>query len=478
MTRKVIEAAKKLKVIGRAGVGVDNIDLQAATERGVLVVNAPTGNCVAAAEHTIALLCALARLISPADATLKSGGWNRTSYVGASLVDKTFGIIGLGRIGREVAKRAKGLGLHLVGSDPFTSEEAAAALGVTLMSFEEVLAASDFITLHLPLIPTTKNLINAEAIAKMKDGVRLINAARGGIVNETALIEALDSGKVAGAGLDCFESEPLNKHPDSISAKLAKHPKVLATPHLGASTKEAQLDVAVEIASAVRGALDGNMVPTMINAPSMQPALLYALKPRAALCEALGRLAYFMSGKSLHGEVSVEYYIPDAGEDTRYLRAGLVKGLMEEALGLKVTIVNADHVAKNAGVNLSETNHFTAQNIDNEVIVRVKGQPAIAGRVVNGNPHVTQIGRFEVDLRLEGIIMTYSQVDRPGQLGRVGTLFGEQGINISYMTLARDPESAKALVMLGLDSRPNDGLVHKVRDMIDDPEVRPVVVEF
>lgn len=480
MTREVIEKARRLKVIGRAGVGVDNIDLQAATERGVLVVNAPTGNCVAAAEHTIALLCAMARLVGPADATLKSGGWNRSSYVGVSLVDKTLGVIGLGRIGREVAKRARGLGMKVVASDPFTSEEAAAAIGVKLLSFDEALGASDFVTLHLPLIQSTMNLIDANAISKMKEGVRIINAARGGIVNEEALLAALETGKIAGAALDCFEFEPPHKHPDSVSAKLALHPKVVATPHLGASTREAQLDVAVEIASAVRDALSGDMVPTMINAPSIAPELLKALKPRAALCEALGRLAYYISGRMLHGEVSVDYFIPDNSEDTRILRTGLIKGLMEVGLGQKITIVNAETVAKNANLSLTEINHFSTHDTDvnSEVVVSVKDAPQVAGRVINGDPHVTRIGRFEVDLRLEGMIMAYSQDDRPGQLGRVGSLFGENGINISFMTLARDSNSSKALVLYGMDSRPSEELVRKVDEMINDSELRPIVIEF
>ncbi|PXF46832.1 D-3-phosphoglycerate dehydrogenase 1, chloroplastic [Gracilariopsis chorda] len=478
MTRQLIEAAPRLKVIGRAGVGVDNIDISTATERGVLVVNAPTGNCVAAAEHTIALLCAATRHISPADKTIKNGGWDRSKYVGVSLVDKTLGVVGLGRIGREVAKRARGLGMHVIASDPFTSEEAAAAIGVTLAPFEQVLAKSDFLTLHIPLIPSTKDMINADAIAKMKHGARIINAARGGVVNETALLEALDSGKIAGAALDCFEFEPPFKYPDSVSAKLVQHPAVLATPHLGASTREAQLDVAVEIATAVRDSLDGDMVATMVNAPNISPESLKSLKPRAALCEALGRLAYYVSGRMLHGEAIVDYFFPDASDDTRLLRAGLIKGLMEPALGVKVTIVNADNIAKNHNLSITETNHYSSVNMDSEVVVTVRNTPPIEGRVTSGNPHVTRIGRFEVDLRLDGIIMAYSQDDRPGQMGLVGTLLGDAGVNISSMTLARDANSSKALVILGLDSRPSEELVKKVENLINDSELRPIVMEF
>lgn len=478
MTREVIKAASKLKVIGRAGVGVDNIDIPAATEKGVLVVNAPTGNCVAAAEHTIALLTSLCRLISRADATIKNKGWNRSAFVGVSLVDKTLGVIGLGRIGREVAKRARGLGMNVIASDPFTSKEAAEAMGVRLTSFNEVLSSCDFLTLHIPLIPSTKNLIDAEALSKMKDGARIVNAARGGIINEEALLEALDSGKIAGAALDCFASEPPNKHPDSISAKLVQHEKVLATPHLGASTREAQEDVAVEIATAVRDTLKGDMVATMINAPAMAPELLKLLKPRALLCTALGRLAYFVSGSSLQGSVKVDYYIPDAAEDTRILRAGLIKGLMETALGLQVTIVNADNVAKTAGLELTEVNHFAASRAGSEVVITVENAPVIEGRVNNGVPHVTRIGRFEVDLRLNGTILLYSQDDRPGQLGRVGTLLGDNGINISFMALGRCESSSKAIVLYGLDSHPDQRILKEIDEIINDDELRPIVIDF
>lgn len=481
MTRPLIEAASNLKVIGRAGVGVDNIDISAATERGILVVNAPTGNCVAAAEHTIALLASMARLISPADATIKDGSWNRSAFVGASLVEKTLGVIGLGRIGREVSKRARGLGMKVVASDPFASEEAAAALGVTLASFDDVIATCDFLTLHIPLIPSTKNLIDADAIAKMKDGARIVNAARGGIVNEEALLVALESGKIAGAALDCFEFEPPFKHPDSISARLVQHPAVLATPHLGASTREAQEDVAVEIATAVRDSLKGDMVATMINAPAMAPETLKLLKPRAVLCTALGRLAYHMAGAELKGEVQVDYFIPNASEDTRILRAGLIKGLMEPATGISVSIVNADSVAQTAGLNLTEVNHVAAplEPMDKEVRVSVlNGELQIEGRVTQGLPHVTRIGRFNVDMCLSGLIMMFTQDDRPGQLGRIGTLLGENGVNISFMTLGRDDTSSKALVLYGLDSAPKEALVKQISETISDNEVRPIVIDF
>lgn len=481
VTRAVIEASPRLKVIGRAGVGVDNIDIPAATERGVLVVNAPTGNCIAAAEHSIALMCALARKVAQADATIKGGSWERGSFVGASLVGKTLGVVGLGRIGREVSKRAKGLGMNIVASDPFTSGEAAEAIGVTLAPFEDVCKQADFITVHIPLIESTKGLIDARAIGNMKQGVRVINAARGGIVVEEALLEGLESGKVAGAALDCFEFEPPHKHPDSISAKVVQHPNVVATPHLGASTTEAQLDVAVEIATAVRLALGGELVPTMINGPVMSPELLKEMKPRALLAERLGKLAFYLSGGNVGGEMTVTYHLPNPAEDTRLLRAGVLKGVLEAGLGLPITIVNADGMAKQHGLKLTEITKAFVEGTDEEVSIAVKGGPIVSGRVVNDKPHVTGIGSWEFDSDVKGTMIVYSQLDRPGMMGSVGTLLGEAGINISSMTLARDKyfvDGAKALVLLVVDQEPSKEVVEKITDVVDDDYIKPKVISF
>jgi D-3-phosphoglycerate dehydrogenase / 2-oxoglutarate reductase len=483
VTREVIEASPKLKVIGRAGVGVDNIDLAAATERGVLVVNAPTGNCVAAAEHTIALMCCMARKLAVADATLKAGEWNRGEFVGSSLAGKTLGVVGLGRIGREVSMRAKGLGMNIVACDPFTSEDSAKALGVTLGSFEDVMKSADFLTLHIPLIDSTRNLIDAKAIASMKDNVRIINAARGGIIVEEALLAAIESGKVAGAALDCFEFEPPHEHPNSISAKLVALPQVLATPHLGASTTEAQLDVALEIANAVKYALRGDLVPTMVNAPIISPETLKEMKPKALLAERLGKLAFHLSGGNVGGEVTVTYHLPDPSEDTRLLRSGVLKGILESGLGLNITIVNADGQAKAHGLKLTEISYPYVTESSTEIVrVAVKGGPDVYGRIVHGVPHVTGVGSWELDLPLQGNIMAYSQVDRPGMMGSVGTLLGNHNINISSMVLARDgevhKEGSKALVLLGVDELPSESLMAKVDKLVGDDYIKPLVVSF
>ena len=366
--------------------------------------------------------------------------------------------------------------MKVIASDPFASEEAAAALGVTLTSFDDVVSQCDFLTLHIPLTESTKNLIDQSVFDKMKPGVRIVNAARGGIINEEALLGALEDGKVKNVALDCFEFEPPFKYPDSISARLVQHPNVLATPHLGASTKEAQEDVAVEIAMAVRDALKGDMVATMINAPAVAPNLLKLLKPRAVLCSALGRLAYFISKANTQGEVKIDYNIPDASEDTRMLRAGLIKGLMEPAMGIQVSIVNADSVAKTAGLHLTEVNNFTTTPKGSEVRITIKDAPVIEGRVTHDDPYVSRIGRYEVNLRLEGTILLFTQDDTPGQLVRIGTLLGEKNINISFMTLGRN--ESKALVMYGLDSRPSDETVKQIDEFINDDENKPLVIDF
>eukprot|EP00188_Purpureofilum_apyrenoidigerum_P001639 Plantae.Rhodophyta-Purpureofilum_apyrenoidigerum.ctg19218.p1 GENE.Plantae.Rhodophyta-Purpureofilum_apyrenoidigerum.ctg19218~~Plantae.Rhodophyta-Purpureofilum_apyrenoidigerum.ctg19218.p1 ORF type:complete len:594 (+),score=114.72 Plantae.Rhodophyta-Purpureofilum_apyrenoidigerum.ctg19218:131-1912(+) len=478
VTRKVIEAGKKLKVIGRAGVGVDNIDLDAATERGVLVVNAPTGNCVAAAEHAIALLCGISRLLGRADATLKNGGWDRSKFVGVSLVNKTIAVVGLGRIGREVTKRCKGLGMNVIAHDPYTSEEAAQSLGVRLVGLEVAAKEADFMTLHLPLTDGTRNLVDAKLISQMKPSMHIINAARGGVVNEEALLEALDSGKLAGAALDCFVQEPPNKNPESVSYKLATHAKVLATPHLGASTKEAQEDVAIEIATNVRNALNGEMVPTMVNAPSMGKEELVRILPKALLTERLGRLAIGLAGQAAAGEVVVKYHFTEA-MDTRLLRAGLIKGIMQPGVDVQISIVNADGLARKQGLKITEIVVDREPGKDNFISVEMKGAPVIEGRVINRQPTVTRIGNFNPDLRLEGYLLLYVHDDKPGQIGKAGTYLGEKDINISFMTIGRgDVAGVRSLVLTGLDKKPEEYVLKELYDLVGHPELPPVLIDF
>ncbi len=350
VTKEVFAAgAGRLKVVGRAGVGIDNVDLGAATEAGVLVVNAPTANTVAAAEHGIALLCALSRFVPQADASMKAGKWERPKYTGVSLVGKTLAIMGFGKVGSEVARRAKGLSMTVIAYDPFAPAERAKALGVELVSFDDACARGDFFSLHMPLTPSTQNLFNDATFAKMKKGARIINVARGGVIDDDALVRALDSKHIAAAALDVFEIEPpLPTNP------LVKRADVICTPHLGASTVEAQEGVAVEIAEAVVGALNGELAATAVNAPMVSPELLTAMAPFIGLAEKLGRIVLQLVDASTGvSDVTITFKGSNKEDlDTRLLRAMVIKGLLERDTATTVNLVNADVLAKSRCVPL------------------------------------------------------------------------------------------------------------------------------
>jgi D-3-phosphoglycerate dehydrogenase len=469
VTRDLLERANpaRLRVIGRAGVGVDNIDLAAASERGIVVVNAPTGNCVAAAEHTVAMLLVLARNIAAADASMKNEQWNRNKFMGVSLVDKTLGVCGFGRIGREVARRCRGLGMRIVAYDPYCAAEVTKSVGAELCrSLDELLHVSDFITVHMPLTESTQNMIDRNTIAKCKNGVRILNVARGGIIDEYALLEALESGKVAGAALDVFAQEPPNKFPGSASARLAKHPRVIATPHLGASTVEAQLDVAIEVAEAVVTALRGDFAPTTVNAPSLPPEMLATLKPVADLAQDLGKLAAALAERIQH--VSITYAFRDAEKRnaTRFLRAAVLRGLLEHSSALPINYVNADVVAERRGITWTEVIPSTIGSSDAEFLRLEVGGHICEGRVTSGMPRVTRIDSFDIDICLDGRVLAYEQVDRPGMIGLVGTILGNTGVNISFMTLGRDDKGGRALVLLGVDSEPDSATLDAIAEKI------------
>ncbi|KAI3802801.1 hypothetical protein L1987_30944 [Smallanthus sonchifolius] len=485
VTRQVFEAAKgRLKVVGRAGVGIDNVDLQAATEFGCLVVNAPTANTIAAAEHGIALLAAMARNISQADASMKAGKWQRNKYVGVSMVGKTLAIMGFGKVGSEVARRAKGLGMHVVAHDPYAPADRARAIGVELLSFDEAVSTADFISLHMPLTPATSKVFNDATFAKMKTGVRIINVARGGVIDEDALLRALDSGIVAQAALDVFSEEPPK------DSKLVHHENVTATPHLGASTKEAQEGVAVEIAEAVVGALQGELSATAVNAPMVPPQVLSELAPYVALAEKLGRLAVqLVSGGSGIKSVKVVYRSgrdPD-DLDTRLLRAMITKGIIEPISdSVSINLVNANFIAKQKGLGISEERvpgNSSLQPVDS-IQVRISnvvskfqsalsenGEISVEGRVKYGKPHLSHVGSFEVDVSLEGNLILCRQVDQPGMIGRVGGILGENNVNVSFMSVGRTVRRKKAIMAIGVDEEPDKETLNKIGHV-------PAVEEF
>ncbi|XP_042471076.1 D-3-phosphoglycerate dehydrogenase 1, chloroplastic-like [Zingiber officinale] len=480
VTREVFQASKgRLKVVGRAGVGIDNVDLQAATENGCLVVNAPTANTIAAAEHGIALLSGMARNIAQADASMKAGKWLRNKYVGTSLVGKTLAVLGFGKVGSEVARRAKGLGMHVIAHDPYTPAEKAHALGVELVPFDKAISVADFISLHMPLTPTTAKVLNDETFAKMKKGVRIINVARGGVIDEDALVRALDNGTVAQAALDVFTAEPPPK-----DSKLVLHENVTVTPHLGASTVEAQEGVAVEVAEAVIGALKGELAATAVNAPMVPSEVISELAPYVILAERLGRLiVQLVAGQSGIKGVKVVYRSarnPD-DLDTRILRAMITKGIIEPISSLFVNIVNADYTAKQRGLRISEERVFvdscTETPLDSIQIhltnvgskfasaLSDSGDITLAGRVKDGVPHLTLVGSFSIDVSLEGNVILCRNVDQPGNIGKVGKILGEENVNINFMSVGRTAPKELAIMAIGVDEEPGKGTLKKIGEI-------------
>ncbi|XP_047161712.1 D-3-phosphoglycerate dehydrogenase 2, chloroplastic-like [Vigna umbellata] len=486
VTREVFEAGKgRLKVVGRAGVGIDNVDLQAATEFGCLVVNAPTANTIAAAEHGIALLAAMARNIAQADASTKAGKWQRSKYVGVSMVGKTLAVMGFGKVGSEVARRAKGLGMHVIAHDPYAPADRARAIGVELVSFDQAIATADFISLHMPLTATTNKIFNDDTFAKVKKGVRIVNVARGGVIDEDALVRALDNGIVAQAALDVFTEEPPSK-----DSKLVHHENVTVTPHLGASTKEAQEGVAIEIAEAVLGALKGELSATAVNAPMVAPEVLSELAPYVVLAEKLGRLAVqLVSGGSGIKSVKVVYRSARGPDDldTRLLRAMVTKGIIEPISNTIVNLVNADFIAKQKGLRISEERvvvdsspeqpvdsiQVQISSVDSKFASAISegGHISIDGKVKFGDPHLTCVGSFDVDVSLQGNLILCRQVDQPGMIGRVGNILGEQNVNVSFMSVGRTSRRKKAIMAIGVDEEPN-------KQALDNIGAVPAIEEF
>lgn len=448
VTRDIISKASKLKIIGRAGVGVDNIDLSAATEYGIIVVNAPDGNTNSAAEHTIAMLMSLARKIPQAYAALKEGKWDRKTHVGVELKGKTLGVIGMGRIGQEVAYRAKGQRMKVIAYDPFLTKERADKLGVDYGSVEDVVVASDFITVHTPLIKETKHMINKDAFEKMKDGVRIVNCARGGIIDEDALYQAIKSGKVAGAALDVFEEEPATDH------RLLELPEVIATPHLGASTVEAQENVAIDVSHDVVRYLTEGVVRNPVNLPSVPKDVLNKIEPYFHLSEKLGTfLTHVTEGTA--EEINITY----SGELTELevapLTRNTIKGLLKRHLGDHVNDVNASYLAEKRGIHVNESRTTSTKGFTNLLKVEVKtkhGTRTVAGTLLNGlGARIVQVDNYSVDVVPEGYLVFISHNDRPGVIGKVGNAFAKNDINIASMQVGRSDVGGNAMMIISVD---------------------------
>jgi len=455
VTAEVLAAGRDLVVVGRAGIGLDNVDVAAATERGVMVVNAPQSNTLSAAEHTMALLLAQARNVPQAHAALIAGRWERSRWEGVELSDKTLGIIGLGRIGKLVAQRALAFGMRLIAYDPFVSAERARQLSVELVTLEELMARADFVTLHLAKTPETVGLIGRELLSKAKPSLRLVNVARGGIVDEDALAEALREGKIAGAALDVFAEEPTTESP------LFELDNVVVTPHLGASTAEAQDKAGATIAEMVGLALAGDFVPYAVNVSAAEAS--ETVRPYLPLAERLGRIFAGLA-KEVSGAIEIEYQGHIAEYDTRILTLSVLKGFFSVVTGEPVSYVNAPQVAEEQGIEVRPTSTTTARDFVNLITIRA-GDHSIAGTLVGlkGVPSIVMIDDHTVDVPPAEHLLVVRNADQPGMIGKVGTLVGEAGVNIADMAVGSSPEGEKALMVLATDRAVPDEVVQQLR---------------
>ena len=469
MTAELIEAATRLKVIGRAGVGVDNVDVPAATKRGIVVANAPESNVVTAAEHTMALLLALARNIPRAHMSLTGGKWERSKFSGVELYEKTLGILGFGRIGQLVAQRARGFGMRALAFDPFVSAERYRELGVEKAdSPEDVYAQADFITIHLPKTPDTEGFLNDQAFAKMRDGVRVLNVARGGLIDEAALARALDSGKVAGAALDVFPSEPMTESP------LFENQKVVVTPHLGASTAEATDRAGYQSAEQVVAALAGGVVSTAVNIPAIAAEDMEVLGPFLPLATQLGRLAMSLAEGSSVERIEAAFFGRIAEFDTRLLGLAVIVGALQGRTEEQVNLVNAPTMAQQRGIVFEEKAVSEAEDFNELIRVTVIAggeRVAVAGTGIGPNqiPHLIEVQGRRLTIELEPFVTVFRYEDLPGMIGRVGTVFGAHGINISSAAVGHTPDGE------------SDGDQKRLAAMVvttDAPVPRPVLDEI
>jgi D-3-phosphoglycerate dehydrogenase len=448
VSAEVIRAGKKLQVIARAGVGVDNIDVDEATQRGIVVVNAPTGNTISAAEHTIALMLSLARHIPQANVVLKSGKWRRADFMGTEVRDKTLGIIGLGNVGSEVAKRARGLQMKLIANDPFISVDHARNLQVELVPLKQLLKEADFITLHIPLTSQTKGLIGAKELASVKPTVRIINTARGGLIDEKALAKAVKEKRVAGAAIDVFSTEP------TTSSILFEDENIVVTPHLGASTAEAQVMAAKDVAEQVIDIFRGQPPRYSVNAPFIPAETLSALAPFMNVASTLGRLASQLAEGQTNA-IKVKYEGEISNYDTNTLKAAVIGGLLEGISEERVNLVNANILATRRGLSVVEQKEATCENYASLVTVEVTtsaGVTTVAGTVIHGESHIVRVNSYWIDIVPTGGYFIFSDhLDRPGLIGTVGKITGDADINISAMHVSRLKPRGQALMILALD---------------------------
>ncbi|MBU1062186.1 MAG: phosphoglycerate dehydrogenase [Candidatus Omnitrophica bacterium] len=460
VTKEIIESADKLKVIGRAGVGLDNVDLEAASKQGIIVMNTPGGNTISTAEHTMSLILSLSRNISQADASTKRGEWERKKFMGVELYGKILGIIGLGRIGNEVAKRAVAFGMRVIAYDPFLSIDKANELGVESVDLKDIFKESDYITVHTPLTDKTKHIIDRKAIKDMKEGVRIVNCARGGIVDENALLEGIKSGKVSGAALDVYEKEPPKDNP------LLKCPEVILTPHLGASTEEAQVNVAIDIANSARDALLGCGIRNAVNVPCIDIELYKILQPYVELSEKIGGLVAQIA-KGRISKIDIKY----SGDIAKYtvspLTVAIVKGTLTPVLQETVNYVNSLIVAKERGIEVKESKTSELEEYANLITVEVKtdkGTTSVTGTLfTKKDARIVKIDQFHVDAIPQGYMLIAHNIDVPGIIGKIGTICGNNNINIATMTFGREKPGGKTLSVLNVDSPVPEKVLSEIR---------------
>ena len=475
VTADVLANAGKLKIIGRAGVGVDNIDVETATKRGILVVNSPEGNTLAAAELTVAMLLALARSIPQADQSLRGGKWDRKKFMGSEVYNKTLGVIGLGKIGREVAKRLQAFGMSVLGYDPYLKPEQAEALGIKLADLDTLYKESDYITVHVPKTKETAGMINAEKIALMKPTVRLINVARGGIIDESALADAAKSGRIGGAAVDVFSVEPATSDNPLLGV-----PNIITTPHLGASTEEAQVNVAIDIAEQIADVLAGRPARAAVNMPSVAPDVLARIEPYLTLAEKIGSLHAQLTSSNIE-EVEILYAGDFEDLPTVHLTRAVLKGILEPIIPESVNYVNAPTLAASRGIKVVESR--TPADSAHSCLLTVRKRSKTSEREICGtvfgpdNIRIVHIDGYRVDIRPSGPMLVTIHTDRPGIIGKVGTILGENGINIAGMHVGRESGvGSSAIMVLKLDAPIPDQVLQQIVQIPGMESARPVLL--